>query len=108
MQRLQSGSCSTQRELQVGEQHEYFKGETQPRVVRHGPGGGVGQAGTCVLPLRGQCVSTSSVMNDSHRVFVKVEVDGIFLVLSQQNNWFPCRPLFSTSVNNSPLTRVKY
>lgn len=42
-----------------------------------------GGAGTCVLPLRGQCASTSSVMNDSHRIFVKVEVDGIFLVLSQ-------------------------
>lgn len=76
MQRLQSGRCSTQRELQVGE-HEYFKGETQPQ---NAVGGG---AGTCVLPLRGQCASTSSVMNDSHRIFVKVEVDGIFLVLSQ-------------------------
>ena len=43
MQRLQSGSCSTQRELQVGEQHEYFKGEMQPRVVRHGPGEGGGR-----------------------------------------------------------------
>ena len=107
MQRLQSGSCSTQRDLQVGEQHEYFKGETQPRVVQHGRGV-VGQAGTCVLPLRGQCVSTSSVMNDSHRIFVKVEVDGIFLILSQQNNWFPCRPLFSPSINNPLLTRVKY
>lgn len=80
MQRLQSGRCSTQRELQVGEQHEYFKGETQPQNTAWG---GAGRAGTCVLPLRGQCASTSSVMNDSHRIFVKVEVDGIFLVLSR-------------------------
>lgn len=77
MQRLQSGRCSTQRELQVGEQHEYFKGEMQPQNTVEGG------AGTCVLPLRGQCASTSSVMNDFHRIFVKVEVDGIFLVLSQ-------------------------
>ena len=40
-------------------------------------------AGMCVLPLRGQCVSTSSVMNDSHRIFVKVEVDGTFGILSE-------------------------
>lgn len=36
----------------------------------------------CVLPLRGQCVSNSSVMNDSRRISVKVEVDGIFRILS--------------------------
>ena len=56
MQRLQSGSCSTQRELQVGEQHEYFKGETQPRVVQHGGGwwgGHKGPLGVALKPWTG-------------------------------------------------------